>query len=79
MDDAKLEEIYQEKLEERIISTLTEKYSLDYQAAMNIYYNSQLAEKIHEGKYGIQYLDHKVLVEILADTEPDLFNIKRQQ
>ena len=74
MDDVRLEEIYQEKLEERIISYLAEKYGMDYQTAMKVYYSSKLAEKIHEGRYGIQYLDHKVLVEILADTEPELFN-----
>ena len=75
MDDYKLEEIYQEKLEERIINTIAEKYGMDYQTAMKIYYSSKLAEKIHAGKYGIQYLDHKVLVDILADTEPNIFKV----
>lgn len=79
MDDVKLEEIYQEKLEERIINSLAEKYAMDYLSAMRLYYSSKLAEKIHEGRYGIQYLDHKVLIEILADTEADLFtDIKGQ-
>ena len=73
MDDVRLEEIYQEKLEERIINSLAEKYGIDYLSAMKIYYSSKLAQKIHEGRYGIQYLDHKVLIEILADTESDLF------
>lgn len=39
---------------------------------MNIYYNSKLAGRIHEGEYGIQYLDYKVLVQILCETEADL-------
>lgn len=44
------------------------------QQAMDIYYHSQLADKIHQGKEGIQYLDYKVLVEILCQTEPELFH-----
>lgn len=74
MDEKVLEDFYQEKLEERLIDYISEMYDIDYQKAMNIYYNSELANKIHEGRYGIQYLDHKVLAEILVDTEPDLFN-----
>lgn len=35
---------------------------------MDIYYNSALAEKIHRGAYGIQYLDYKVLTGILLET-----------
>ena len=73
MDEQLLEEIYQEKLEERIIAFISEKHNIDYKSAMDIYYRSELAEKIHEGKYGEQYLDYKVLVEILERTEPDLF------
>jgi len=73
MDDKVLEDIYQEKLEERIIGLLSDKKGIDYQTAMNIYYNSELAKKIHEGRYGIQYLDYKVLGEILEETEPELF------
>ena len=68
-----LEEIYHEKLEERLIEYISEKHSVDYSTAMKIYYNSNLAEKIHEGRYGVQYLDHKVLVKILEETEPELF------
>ena len=75
MDDKVLENIYQEKLEERIVEYIAEKRCIDYKAAMNIYYSSKLVEKIHEGKYGIQYLDHKVLTEILEETEPELFRI----
>ena len=42
--------------------------------AMDKYYSSNLSEKIHEGLYGIQYLDYRNLVEILIETEPGLFN-----
>ena len=40
---------------------------------MQIYYSSRLSEKIEEGREGIQYLDYKVLVDILKETEPELF------
>ena len=40
--------------------------------AMDVYYHSRLAEKIYRGINGIQYLDYKVLVDILHDTEPVL-------
>ena len=52
-----LERVYQESLEERIISYLAETEKISLEKAMNIYYNSKLAGKIHEGEYGIQYLD----------------------
>ena len=73
MDDAVLEKIYQEKLEERIIATLAEKHGISLEDAMNVYYNSKLADKIHRGVEGVQYLDHKVLVQILEETEPEIF------
>ena len=55
MDDAVLEKIYQEKLEERIIATLAEKHGISLEDAMKAYYNSKLADKIAQGQYGIQY------------------------
>ena len=73
MDEKVLEDIYQEKLEERLIEYLSGKYGMSYLTAMDAYYNSELADKIHEGKYGVQYLDYKVLADILEQTEPDLF------
>ena len=65
-----LEQIYQENLEERIISRLAEEKNISLENAMDVYYNSKLADKIHQGEDGIQYLDYKVLVEILKETEP---------
>ena len=65
-------ERYEQRLEERLIGFLSDKYGIDYQEAMRVYYNSKLAGKIHEGLYGVQYLDHKVLAEILEETEPEL-------
>lgn len=73
MDDAVLEKIYQEKLEERIIATLAEKHGISLEEAMKVYYNSKLADIIHRGVEGVQYLDHKVLVQILEETEPEIF------
>ena len=72
MSEDVLERIYQESLEERIIFYLTEKEKISLEKAMNIYYSSKLANRIHQGEYGIQYLDYKVLVQILCETEPDL-------
>ncbi len=72
MNEDLLEKVYQENLEERIISFLAEKERISLEEAMDIYYNSKLATMIHKGEYGIQYLDYKVLVEILLETEPEL-------
>ncbi|WP_297964141.1 hypothetical protein [uncultured Anaerovibrio sp.] len=69
MDDNVLEQVYQERLEERIISYLASCQSISLEQAMETYYSSELAEKIHSGVDGIQYLDYKVLVQILLDTE----------
>ncbi|WP_036610869.1 hypothetical protein [Oribacterium sp. P6A1] len=73
MDEKVLEQVYQESLEERIISYIAEDNSYSLEKAMAIYYKSKLADKIHLGKDGIQYLDYKVLAEILRETEPELF------
>ena len=73
MDENKLENIYQENLEERIMEYLTETEGVSYEKSMEIYYGSRLSEKIEEGREGIQYLDYKVLVDILKETEPELF------
>lgn len=73
MNEQTLEQVYQENLEERIIAYLAEKYEFSYERAMDIYYNSKLSGKIHAGKEGIQYLDYKLLVQILFETEQELF------
>ena len=73
MDDRILEQTYQENLEERLISRIAEENGLTLEKAMDVYYRSRLADKIHGGIEGIQYLDHKVLAQILKDTEPELF------
>jgi hypothetical protein len=74
MNGDTLEKFYQESLEERLIARLAKVKGLTLEQAMDIYYRSQLAQKIHEGLYDVQYLDYKVLVQILLDTEPELFD-----
>lgn len=73
MDGNKLEKIYQENLEERIMLYLQQIEDISYEKSMEIYYRSKLSKKIEEGRQGIQYLDYKVLVSILKETEPELF------
>ena len=68
-----LEKIYQERLEEQLIAYLAEQHNVTLERAMDIYYSSNLAEKIHDGVEGVQYLDYKVLAQILKETEPELF------
>lgn len=72
MDGDVLEKVYQENLEERIIFYLAEQSGISLEKAMDVYYNSRLADKIQRGVYGIQYLDYKVLVQILCETEKEL-------
>lgn len=69
VDEDVLEKVYQERLEERIIAHLAQVKNCSLEQAMDMYYNSELADKIHQGKDGIQYLDYKVLVQILVDME----------
>ena len=73
MDEKILEQTYQENLEERLITYLAEQHNIPLEKAMDIYYHSRLAEKIHQGVEGVQYLDYKVLADILLDTETELF------
>ena len=73
MDENVLEQVYQEKLEERIIAQLAKVKAIPLEKAMHIYYGSELADKIHNGMEGIQYLDYRVLVQILEETELNKF------
>lgn len=72
MNDKVLEQYYQENLEERLVAYLAKVKNLSLEQAMDIYYKSDLSRKIQAGEYGVQYLDYKVLVQILLDTEPEL-------
>ena len=73
MDEERLEEEYRERLDERLILYLSEIKHIPLEKALDIYYHSRMAEMIGEGAYGIQYLDHKALVQMMLDTEPELF------
>ena len=67
MDGRLLEKVYQENLEERLISYISEKAGISLEDAMTLYYNSRLADMIQRGSTGIQYLDHKVLGDMLLE------------
>ena len=69
MSEDVLEKIYQENLEERIIAYLAETKGISLEEAMRIYYDSKLAEMIHDGEYWIQYLDYKELVQTLCEMD----------
>ena len=73
MDEKILEQTYRENLEERLIAYIAEQNGFSLEKAMDVYYRSKLADKIHQGTEGIQYLDYKVLADILRDTETELF------
>lgn len=68
-----LEQAYREALEESIVAHLSEVKGLSLEQAMDVYYSSNLSEKINDGKNDIQYLDYRNLVRILIETEPELF------
>lgn len=74
MEENVLEQVYQENLEERLIIHLAEQYNMPLEKAMDIYYHSKLADKIYQGVEGVQYLDYKVLADILFHTETSLFH-----
>lgn len=73
MDDRVLERVYQEGLEERLISYIAEENNISLEKAMAIYYGSKLSNKINQGNEGMQYQDYKVLADLLKQTEPELF------
>lgn len=74
MNEEALERVYQENLEERIIAHLAKMCDFSYEKAMDLYYGSKLADKIYLGKEGIQYLDYKVLAQMLLETEKELLD-----
>lgn len=73
MDEETLEYMYREELDERLIAHLAKVKNLSLFKAMDLYYHSRMADLIGKGMYGIQYLDYKVLVEMMIDNEPNLF------
>lgn len=69
-----LEEVYKENLEESIIAYISRKNKITLEAAMDIFYTSELSKQISEGKFGIENLDYKYLAEDLMTNESSLFN-----
>lgn len=65
--DNVLEQFYRERLEEKIISCLAQKTGLSLEDSMDVYYRSRLSRDIYFGKEGVQYLDYKVLTQMLYD------------
>lgn len=66
MNENVLEKLYQERLEERIISRISEIQNISLEQAMDIYYSSNLSREINLGTYGIQYMDYKILAELIC-------------
>lgn len=75
MDENILEQVYQEKLEERIVAQIAKERDIPLEKALQIYYSSNLADQIHQGMEGIQYLDYKVLAQMLSETEGEKFSM----
>lgn len=61
MTEKESENFYREHLEEDIIFYLAKNKNYSLEQAMELYYKSDLAKRIYNGEYGIQYLDYKIL------------------
>lgn len=64
--------LYKQNLEESIIQYLAKINHIELRHAMNLYYQSTLAQQIASGKYGIENMDYKYLAEDLMENEPPL-------
>ena len=73
MSEEILENTYREELDERIIAYLAKRMNWPLEKAVDRYYHSHMADMIGRGEYGIQYLDYKVLVEMMLETESEMF------
>ena len=67
MNEKALEEFYLEHLEEDIVFCLAERRKIPAEDAMRLYYSGNLCDRIHDGEYGIQYLDYRVLTDYLEE------------
>ena len=65
MSEVEFENFYKERLEEKIIFSLTKRKNIDFKTAMSAYYTSFLSRLIEQGSYGIQYLDSELLTDEL--------------
>lgn len=73
IEKEKLDKVYKEQLEEKIIAYLAEQRDIPIRKAMDIYYRSQLSQQINDGKYGIENMDYRYLGQDLMENEPELF------
>lgn len=62
---ANLDSFLKERLEADIVATVANRLGLSAKRALTLYYDSELAKKINEGKYGEQYLAPEYLAEEL--------------
>ena len=74
IEKEKLEQMYKELLEEKLITHLAVEKNLPIRQAMDIYYRSKLSQQINDGTYGIENLDYRYLVQDLIENESELFN-----
>ena len=65
--------VFRENLENDLIAILAERTRMPIREAMDAYYRSKLSEQVSAGKFGIDNLDPKYLVEDLLENEPSLF------
>lgn len=73
IDKNSLAVVYKQNLENRIIQYLSEIKKIDLRQAADIYYHSRLAEQISQGKYGIENMDFKYLVQDMIENESEIF------
>ena len=74
IEKEKLERMYKELLEEKLINHLAKEKNLPIRQAMDIYYRSKLSQQINDGSYGIENTDYRYLVQDLIENEPELFS-----
>jgi len=68
-----LESLLKERLEADIIEALAELTGIEIRIAMDIYYQSDMSRLVHEGKYGMHYLDARYLAADILENEQGLF------
>lgn len=73
IEKEKLDKVYKELLEEKIIAYLAEQRNIPIRKALDIYYRSQLSQQINDGKYGIENMDYRYLGQDLMENESELF------
>ncbi len=61
-------------MDNSIIQYLSEIKNISLRQAIDIYYNSRLAEQISQGIYGIENMDYKYLVQDMIENEPEIFS-----